>query len=1596
MGMGTSMAMFGIRISARVLKPGLVVLGMSLGLLQWQAVFADSPAPPTLHSISYPAYYEDSGYQECKPLVSPDAIENLGAAEKFCTQYFFSLPANSGITAGSWTCPHPADELCFLQTYFSNGANYVQIGLQAVCPSEAGGGVYAGGVDSNGNAPFPTWCLIQGEAPPAPVCTPSAGQQVDPVTNQCISPNEQNAGCPCLQPAATTPPPNQDVNDPIDPGFGNLYEEVTDYQGTGAFPLVFKRYYNSAIANQPSPSPDGAEQDMGPGWSTGIGAHINLVVTPVLETCVINGVDYMCPDTTEAEKVAATVWHADGSQAVFTGYYDLFGSPSALTPEVPGTGQLLFTAQGIQYIRNDGYTEYYDSTGKLTSVQDPYGATQTYTYNYSLVNGVNTLTSLAITDVTGRTLTLSYTNGFITQMTDPAGNQYTYGYDTTVGDPGYGNLVSKSYTYTSPEFPVNNGPKEVIYLYENSAYPHALTGILDENESSHPNGPRYSSWTYDAAGRANSSQHAGGQDLTSIQYNPDGSADITEATGVIRHMTFQTVNGRQMLATLDKHCVDCGNDAATVAYDGYGHLQKITDFKGNQTLYQMDPVTGLELSRTEAYGDPSPTPVTRTITTAWCGPASINGENCILPSVAVHTVTEPGRITHYDYLTTASGAITKITKTVTDTATGATRITVDTYDGFGHLTSEDGPRNGIVDNTTYTYYSSPSAGNHNKYDLASITAGGLTTTFSKYDADGKPTVILDANNVERDIMYDTREVVADDSTAVNTSMWHDTEYDYYSNGLLENYTPTNGPFYTYAYDDAHRLISVYDGHLDYKLYAYTLDSAGFHTDEYIYNCNISSNCLNSFPPVPGTGVYQRHRQHIVIYDDAGDDEIQDIGGAGQTTTYVHDVNGNVASLTKPAGSAGISEQIYGYDALNRLQTMQDQNADNTGGTTTYVRDALDHLRDVTSPGGVTTQYSVDAFGETTQVASPDSGTTNYDYSNWVSAGQVVKTDARDMPWTYTYDGLNRLTTATNTSVPAKNMIFTWDNATSGYYGLGRLSEIQDVSGTTTYQYDPDGNVLKKISTVVGHSFTTKYSYRPAGKDLLLAIAYPTLTAGVQYQYDSVQNRVSEVDSYISNSGTVTTTPLVTGITYEPFSEDETGMSYANGLTESRQYDGDYRLTNITVSGGIMNWTYGYNPDGTISGITDGNTSSLSQAFTYDGLDRLTAATQSGGYGAQSYGYLNPATQVDMDGNRAQMVNAGVSTSYLYRGLNDGSGNPASNGLTSDTTGTTTHDFTYNADGDTLTDGSHTHAYDVLDVMNQVKLTSNGSVLGSYNYNGLFQRVEKVVGSTTTLFAYDESGHLIAELNGSGTLLRMHAYLGDRPIAFWPSGGVSTAVDYIHTDQLGTPRFMTSATGALAWYWRSDPFGNGQPTGSITYNLRFPGQYYDAETGLYYNNARYYSPSIGRYYKSDPIGLDGGLNTYTYSDSDPVDEYDPSGTDGLVITPEGVPVPIIGPSSPDTTQLAQALTNASDYVGESFENMDSELVDVLTPAGPQICPMAGHTKGKRPSTKGKHQKGDTRRNNDYGGEKGDQNGSRRPPRNPPPNWQGGWPPKPPQG
>jgi RHS repeat-associated protein len=270
----------------------------------------------------------------------------------------------------------------------------------------------------------------------------------------------------------------------------------------------------------------------------------------------------------------------------------------------------------------------------------------------------------------------------------------------------------------------------------------------------------------------------------------------------------------------------------------------------------------------------------------------------------------------------------------------------------------------------------------------------------------------------------------------------------------------------------------------------------------------------------------------------------------------------------------------------------------------------------------------------------------------------------------------------------------------------------------------------------------------------------------------------------------------------------------------------------------------------------------SWSYGYDKLDRLTAAARSG---------LSQGWTYDANSNRLTEAGAAPSTYTIA---------PTNNRLMS-TSGALSRTYAYADSGQVVSESGRTYTYNDAGRMTAVSGTANAA----YAYNALGQRMRKTIDGVTTYFIYDESGHLIGEYDSSGNLIQEIVWLGDIPVATLRDCSCGDAIFYIHTDHLNTPRRITKrSTTDIVWRWDSDPFGtsapNTDPDGDGThfsFNLRFPGQYFDAETDGHYNYFRdRYDPAVGRYTQSDPIGLEGGINTYSYVDARPLHYSDPLG------------------------------------------------------------------------------------------------------------------------
>ena len=287
------------------------------------------------------------------------------------------------------------------------------------------------------------------------------------------------------------------------------------------------------------------------------------------------------------------------------------------------------------------YALAYDSNGKLSTVTDTLGARLTFTY-----------------DASGRL------SGFIA----PGNRVYSYGYDTK------GRLVSATYPDATRR----------TYHYEDVNFVHALTGITDEN------GVRFATWTYDGAGRAISSQHAGGVEAVAIYYRSfsatanDGQTQVIDSLGGTRTYYYRVLGGVVRV----RYATD-GSSSVTSAFDANGNVSSYRDANGNQTTYVYDLARNLEISRTEAYG----TSLARTITTQW-HPVYRLPVRITAPAGSV------GELEVTDFVYDAQGNLLR--KSIT--AGTLTRQWSMTYNAFGQTLTIDGPRTDQADVVTNSYY----------------------------------------------------------------------------------------------------------------------------------------------------------------------------------------------------------------------------------------------------------------------------------------------------------------------------------------------------------------------------------------------------------------------------------------------------------------------------------------------------------------------------------------------------------------------------------------------------------------------------------------------------------------------------------------------------------------------------------------------------------------------------------------------------------------------------------------------------------------------------------------------------------------------------
>lgn len=752
------------------------------------------------------------------------------------------------------------------------------------------------------------------------------------------------------------------------------------------------------------------------------------------------------------------------------------------------------------------------------------------------------------------------------------------------------------------------------------------------------------------------------------------------------------------------------------------------------------------------------------------------------------------------------------------------------YNETGQLASIDGARQEIDDTTYYNY--------NTNGQLQSISnALSHTTTYSNYDSLSNPKTITDENGLVSSLTYNTNGWI----TSITTN-GAKTAITYNNIGQVTKITLADNSWLSYTWDKANRLTSVANN-LGESI-NYSLDNMG--------------NRIAETTKKGTTITRQLNRQ----FDELGR-VTKIIGSANQTYQYSYGTHNKPISETDPKGKV----ITYQYDDLNQL--VQDR----------YIKFYSYHDRDIWGnetrlKDFASTSYWF-TYDDTDRIIREESetrGLTDYKYDH--ADNLVRQINGNGQTTHYNYDALNRLMSEVNDLNPELNVNYQYDQPRTGFYNIGKLTSIKDQSGTTQYNYNNQGLVAEQTiqyqldGQPLATNTTYSYSYDKVGRITNINLA------GNILKY--TRNTGGQITAITLTQGT-TNTIIANNINYLPFGEAITSLTWNNKLTLTRNYDLDGQLTQQKI--GNVTTNYQYDPNGNITQLADSQFGITN--YQYDVFNRLL----------KEQGTTNFTYAYDDAGNRTlkQQDQQLLQNLYFIYGnrLYDSRG------------------IYYQADKmNNITaykDYNLRYQYDESNRFAKVIKTVAGqeTTLARYIHNAYGERTIKVKadGSIST-FIYNDYGQLLNEtqydVNKQITHTIYWIWLDSMPIAQitipYSNGQAQSnnqTIAYIHSDHLNTPRWATNQNQQILWTWNSDAYGNTlanedpQNTGiKTTIPLRFAGQYFDEETGLHYNYFRTYNPDLGRYTQSDPIGIDGGWNTFTYVEGNPLSGIDFLGLNSL--------------------------------------------------------------------------------------------------------------------
>ena len=624
------------------------------------------------------------------------------------------------------------------------------------------------------------------------------------------------------------------------------------------------------------------------------------------------------------------------------------------------------------------------------------------------------------------------------------------------------------------------------------------------------------------------------------------------------------------------------------------------------------------------------------------------------------------------------------------------------------------------------------------------------------------------------------------------------------------------------------------------------------------------------------------------------------GGKEKTTISRNGLN---VTMTGPDGatttvSMGVSgEVLETTDALGGVSTKG------------YTADGL--LKSVVSPSGLNGKIEHDALGRVSKSISAAGTTTAFAYEETFGNLKTV-TDAKNHAVIYGYDAKGRGTSVTFADGSASKLEYNsrgdvvkstnrrGETVTYAYDSKGRIKKKTWSNGRTfAYAYDEEGNLVAASDSETGQ---VSMYYIVGGR--LRCIFYPNGRA-IFYDYDGETGKVSLRKH---GKATVTGRPKSPNPEYEIWQE-EFMLEYDEDSEEVFAYDASGRLASVADGSGNFYLQNTYDETtGRLTRQVNGNGTSVS--YLYDKLGRVVSIEHCDADGkiVESLQYCYDADgrcirassllgeeryEYDKDG---QLISVRYPDSPSEAFAYDAVGNRiTANGATytvnnlnqytaiSGGSQSTATAITYDKDGNmtSLTDANGTTTY-TYDTLNRLVAVSNPSagINWSCRYDVFGNRVSVTDNGVTTERTYLQ-GSLpsVAAEYVNGQLKERHIVVGAVRVADLTTNNSSLTTKYYHADLIGSTRLVTDGTGAIVDRRAYKAFGETRVGTDTITTVGYVGTLgvETDPTGLLFMRNRYYSPDLGRFITSDPIGLTGGdVNWYRYCGNSPVMRADLTG------------------------------------------------------------------------------------------------------------------------